>query len=136
MDTLPTFTPEQLGSSVFTLAALVAFVVQFIKRQLEREGRKLPALVTVLVALAVGETLAALLFYCGYGAKFGDAPPPYTWIIFGAVAATAAAGGRDLLMSLAERNKADAPVVVAPAEPIPPATDTAPVSGARVVIED
>lgn len=114
MDGLPAFTPEQLGSSVFTLAALVAFVVQFIKRQLERNGTKMRWYMTLVIALLTSEMLAALLFYAGYGAKFGNTPAPWTWVIFGLIAAAAGAGGRDLLMSFAERGKGT--TVVAPAQ--------------------
>lgn len=118
MEGLPVFTPEALGASVFTLAALVAFIVQFVKKQLERQGRKLRWYVTLLIALGVSEGLSALLYYAGYGARFGSAPPPWTWLIFGLVAAAAGAGGHDLLMSFAERSKTDV-VVRPPAEPTP-----------------
>ncbi|RJF68979.1 hypothetical protein D3875_21865 [Deinococcus cavernae] len=126
------FTPEALGASVFTLAALVAFIVQFVKKQLERQGRKLRWYVTLLIALGVSEGLSALLYYAGYGARFGSAPPPWTWLIFGLVAAAAGAGGRDLLMSFAERSKTD--VVVRPPEAAP--VPTAPINpNTTIVIE-
>lgn len=122
---------------MFTLAALVAFIVQFVKRQLERQGRSLSWYVTLLVALVVSEGLSALLFYSEYGARFGGAPPPWTWIIFGLVAAMAGAGGRDLLMGFAERGK---PVVVTSgsvvAAPDPPGVPAPPINPrATIIIE-
>lgn len=119
MEGMPIITPEALGASVFTLAALVAFIVQFVKKQLERQGKTPRWWVTLVIALLVSETLSAGLYYAGYGARFGSAPPPWTWLIFGLVAAAAGAGGRDLLMSFAERSKAEV-VVTPPAEPVAP----------------
>lgn len=144
MDGLPTFSPEQLGASVFTLAALVAFIVQFIKKQFERQGHSLRWYVTLIIALLVSESLSAMLYYAGYGAKFGSAPPPWTWLIFGLIAAVAGAGGRDLLIAVAERGKGD--VVVAPPTPVvvaaptadpapaPPVEPTTPVSQPTITI--
>ena len=87
------------------LALTVLFIVQFLKRQFERQKRPLPWWGTLLLTLTVSEVLAALLFYAGYGARFGTTAPPMTWILFGAVAAVMSAGGKDILSGLFERGR-------------------------------
>lgn len=119
---LPTTDPSQLGADVTTLAATLLFIVQFIKRQFERQGRPLRWWVTLVVTLALGETISALLFYAGYGAKFGNTVPPVSWILFGLVAAVIASGLKDLLTTLAVRNKTEVQVAAAPSAPTGPVT--------------
>lgn len=103
---LPSTDPSKLGADVGALAATLLVVVQFVKRQFERQGRPLVWWKTLLLTLGLGEAAAALLFYAGYGARFGSTPPPWTWLLFGAVAAASAAGLKDILMSVAERGRA------------------------------
>lgn len=102
---LPVTDPSKLGGDVGALALTVLFIVQFLKRQFERQKRPLPWWGTLLLTLAVSEVLAALLFYAGYGARFGTTAPPMTWILFGAVAAVMSAGGKDILTGLIERSR-------------------------------
>lgn len=102
---LPVTDPSKLGGDVGALALTVLFIVQFLKRQFERQKRPLPWWGTLLLTLAVSELLAALLFYAGYGARFGTTAPPMTWILFGAVAAVMSAGGKDILSAITERNR-------------------------------
>ena len=112
---LPTTDPSQLGGDVTALAATLLFIVQFIKRQFERQGRPLKWWMTVVVTVALGESISALLFYAGYGAKFGSTAPPLSWILFGLVAALISSGVKDLLTTLAVRNKTEVQVTAAPA---------------------
>jgi hypothetical protein len=123
---LPTTDPSKLGADVGALAATLLFVVQFIKRQKERTKKPFLPWQTLLLTFALGEGAAALLFYSGYGARFGSAPPPYTWIFFGAVAAAVAAGIKDLYSSGLERGKTTVNVTtpVAPATEAPVLTPT------------
>lgn len=102
---LPSTDPSKLGADVGALAATLLVVVQFLKRQFERQGRALVWWQTLLLTLGLGEAAAALLFYAGYGARFGSTPPPWTWLLFGAVAAASAAGLKDILSSIAERGR-------------------------------
>ena len=102
---LPVTDPSKLGGDVGALALTVLFIVQFLKRQFERQKRPLPWWGTLLLTLVVSEALAALLFYAGYGARFGTAAPPMTWMLFGAVAAFISAGGKDILSAITERNR-------------------------------
>lgn len=119
---LPVTDPSKLGGDVTALAGAVLFVVQFLKRQLERKGMKLPWWSTLLLSVLVGQVLAALLFYSGYGARFGSSAPPMTWITFGLVASAIAAGFKDFASALTERNRG-AVVVNQPQvqQPQPPA---------------
>lgn len=114
---LPTTDPSQLGGDVTALAATLLFIVQFIKRQFERQGKKLPWWVTLVVTVLLGEAISALLFYSGYGAKFGSTAPPVSWILFGLVAAVISSGVKDLLTTLAMRGKTEVQVTAAPAAP-------------------
>lgn len=130
---LPTTDPSQLGGDVTMFAATLLFIVQFIKRQFERQGRPLRWYVTLGVTLILGESLAALLFYSGYGARFGNAAPPMAWILFGLVGSAIAAGLKDFAVSLMERGRSTTTVVQA--APAPAAATPAPVdaSGAGFV---
>lgn len=112
---LPTTDPSQLGGDVTTLAATLLFIVQFIKRQFERQGRPLRWWVTLVITLALGEAISALLFFAGYGAKFGNTVPPVSWLLFGLVAAVIASGLKDLLTTLVVRGKTEVQVTAAPA---------------------
>ncbi|GAA5503035.1 hypothetical protein Dxin01_02784 [Deinococcus xinjiangensis] len=111
---VPTTDPSKMDADVGALAATLMFVVQFIKRQFERQSRPLVWWQTLLLTLALGEGISALLFYAGYGARFGNTAPPMAWMLFGLVATAIAAGLKDLLTSLAERNKSDVVVNTAP----------------------
>lgn len=102
---LPVTDPSKLGGDVTALAGAVLFIVQFLKRQLERKGMKLPWWSTLLLSVLVGQVLAALLFYSGYGARFGSSAPPMTWITFGLVASAIAAGFKDFASALTERSR-------------------------------
>lgn len=103
------------------------FLVQFLKRQLERQGRPLMWWQTILFTVVLGEAISALLFYAGYGARFGNAAPPLAWILFGLVASGIAMGLKDVLTTLAERNKSE--VVV-----MPPATSDLPLPAVNGVV--
>lgn len=119
---LPVTDPGKLGGDVTALAGAVLFIVQFLKRQLERKGMKLPWWSTLLLSVLVGQVLAALLFYSGYGARFGSSAPPMTWITFGLVASGIAAGFNDFAATLAERNRSTVVVNQPQAQqPQPPA---------------
>lgn len=102
---LPVTDPSKLGGDVTALAGAVLFIVQFLKRQLERKGMKLPWWSTLLMSVLVGQVLAALLFYSGYGARFGSSAPPMTWITFGLVSSAIAAGFKDFASTLTERGR-------------------------------
>ncbi|AWT34598.1 hypothetical protein DM785_02775 [Deinococcus actinosclerus] len=102
---LPITDPSKLGGDVTALAGAVLFIVQFLKRQFERQGKKLPWWGTIALTVAVGQVLGALLFYSGYGARFGSSAPPMTWITFGLVASGIAAGFKDFAATLAERGR-------------------------------
>lgn len=117
---LPVTDPSKLGGDVTALAGAVLFIVQFLKRQFERQGRKLPWWGTIALTVAVGQVLAALLFYSGYGARFGSSAPPMTWITFGLVASGIAAGFKDFAATLAERNRSTVVVNQPQAQPSPP----------------
>ena len=133
---LPTTDPSQLGGDVTMFAATLLFIVQFIKRQFERQGRPLRWYVTLAVTLILGEGLAALLFYSGYGARFGSAAPPMAWILFGLVGAAIAAGLKDFAVSLMERGRSTTTVVQtapAPAAAVPAAPAPVDASGAGFV---
>jgi hypothetical protein len=111
---LPTTDPSQLGADVSTMAVTLLFIVQFIKRQFECQGKPLRWWVTLVITLVLGELISALLFYAGYGAKFGNTVPPVSWILFGLVAAVIASGAKDLLTTLAVRSKTEVQVAALP----------------------
>lgn len=115
---LPVTDPSKLGGDVTIMAGAVLFIVQFLKRQLERKGMKLPWWSTLLLSAVVGQVLAALLFYNGYGARFGSSAPPMTWITFGLVSSAIAAGFKDFASTLTERGRS-AVVVNQPQVPQP-----------------
>lgn len=115
-DALPSTDPSKLGGDVGALAATLLFIIQFIKRQFERQGRPLLWWQTLVVTVVLGEGISALLFYAGYGARFGNTAPPLAWILFGLVASAIASGLKDLLTTLAERGRSEVNVVT-PAAP-------------------
>ena len=71
--------------------------------------------------------ISALLFYAGYGARVENTAPPGAWILFGLVASGIAMGLKDVLTTLAERNKSEVVVV-------PPTTPDLPLPGVDGVV--
>lgn len=124
---LPSTDPSKLGADVGALAATLMFLVQFLKRQLERQGRPLLWWQTILFTVVLGEAISGLLFYAGYGARVGNTALPGAWILFGLVASGIAMGLKDVLTTLAERNKSEVVVV-------PPTTPELPLPGVDGVV--
>lgn len=129
---LPSVDPATLGKDVGALGLMIMFLMQFLKKQRERMAAPFQWWQTLLIALALGEAVSALLFYSGYGARFGSAPPPWTWMLFGLVAAALGAGARDLLMSFAERGRTQVTIEQAQVAPASDATEAPPVEIMRV----
>lgn len=109
---LPSTDPSKLGADVFALSGALIFVVQLIKAQADRAGRPLQAWVTLLLTFVLAEAASAGLFYARFGATFGELPPPWGWLMYGALAFAIAAGARDFVVALIERSKGAAGVPV------------------------
>jgi hypothetical protein len=111
--------PGTLGGNVLALAGLVLTLTQVMKTSFSRRNRKLPWWGTLLVSVALGQALAAVLFYAGFGARFGAYPPPWTWVLYGLLASGVASGGRDFVTRLVERWAGARVDVMAEVWPIP-----------------
>ncbi|PYE51061.1 hypothetical protein [Deinococcus yavapaiensis] len=111
---IPSLDPSKLGADVFALGGAVLFSVQFIKRQFERRGTPLAPAVTLALTFGLAEVISAGLFYARFGAKFGELPPPWSWVVFGGLAAAVAAGFRDFVVALVERRALASTLIVSP----------------------
>ncbi|WP_161884425.1 hypothetical protein [Deinococcus alpinitundrae] len=97
---LPSLDPSKLGADVFALGGVVLLIVQFVKRQVERAGKKPRPWAWWVLSVLLAEGGAAGLFYSKFGATFDNLPVPWGWLAYGLLAGLAASGFKDLVIGV------------------------------------